>query len=116
MSQSAKQIEALSRELARIAGLRLRPPRKGDSDAIAAGELRSLVPPEFFHWYKCPFHGTWLQPEFEPYPHWQCQAMVSAGIPAGSRTAKCNFSRAAKFRTRIEKHIFRVARFLEDHA
>lgn len=119
MSQS--EIEQLSKELARIAGLRLRPPRADESDALPVGELRSQIPEEFFHWRKCPVHGTWLQPELKPFQHWRCASMrpdFMYGFLANPENPdlRCRFQRPAKLRTRIEQRIFAVAAFLEEHA
>lgn len=119
MSKTQSQnVEQLSRELARIADLRLRPPRAGEQGASVAGLLHSLLPPEFFHWRKCPVHGTWLQPELKPFQHWRCMAWEKEQEDElGHREAPhCTFSRPAKFRTHIERRIFAVAAFLEEHA
>lgn len=123
----SKNVQELSRQLAQLAGLRLRPPRTQEEDHTVAGQLRPLLPVEFFQWRKCPFHGTWLQPQFQPYPHWSCMAkdycktMHEANNHYNSTHVKCKghactFKRPAKMRTKIEQRIFRVAKFLEDHA
>lgn len=118
-----KNVQELSQQLAQLAGLRLRAPRTGEDRSSLAGELASLLPPEFFQWYKCPFHGTWLQPQFEPYEHWACMAKdfckTMHEIPQTRCLCQghaCTFKRAAKMRTKIEQRIFRIAKFLEDHA
>lgn len=127
MTKNRQQITELSQELARIAGLRLRVPKPEDPGYIAPGFLRSLIPEEYFQWWKCPFHSTWLQPVFEPHDHWACMAkdfckkMHEVGRVSGStrivcKGHACTFKRAAKMRTQIEKRIFRVARFLQEHA
>jgi hypothetical protein len=101
--QSKPTTEQLSRELAKIAGLRLRPSRAGEKHHTPAGQLRSKLPDDFFNWFKCPTHNTWLQPELRPFYHWKCQAKSG-----------CIFSRSAKLRTRIERRIFAVQKFLEE--
>ena len=117
-TQSPNQnVEQLSKELARIAGLRLRPARAGESNASPAGELRSRIPLKFFHWRKCPVHGTWLQPVLKPFKHWHCEHRSPISSCCDYLTARdCNFGRPAKLRTAIERRIFAVAAFLEEHA
>src|SRR6266702_7148970 len=111
LSMNKKRIEQLSKELARISGVRLRPPQAGEDAHSPAGELRSMLPPEFFHWWKCPWHDTWLQPRMKPYPHWAC---CSSYLYTGH--GECDFKKPAKMRTKIEQRIFRVHKFLEELA
>lgn len=117
---SSSRVKELSHQLAAISGLRLRSPREGEAGYTKAGDLRSLIPGEFFHWRKCPIHGTWLQPELKPFQHWRCAARVHVepthSKAMNARTRQCVFSRPAKLRTRIERRIFAVAAFLEEHA
>lgn len=113
MSLSAKKtVEELSRELARVAGIRLRPPQKGKRFHSIAGELRSRIPGEFFHWRKCPRHNVWLQPVLEPFKHWACASYTLRG----GEKVPCTFKRPAKLRTQIEHRIFAIMKFLEDNA
>src|SRR6266702_5173369 len=97
-----KRIEQLSKELALISGVRLRPPQAGEDAHSPAGELRSMLPPEFFHWWKCPYHDTWLQPKMQPYLHWAC---CSDAVVFGVLCGKCTFKKPAKMRTKIEQRI-----------
>jgi hypothetical protein len=80
----------LSRELASTAGFRLVVQKWQEAGVLKDGESE-------FHWWKCPQHDVWLQPEVKPYPHWKC--MVQG----------CTFTRAAKMRTRLERRIFQIA-------
>lgn len=123
---AVSNIEQLSRQLAALSGLRLRVPQPGDLNYKQAGWLRGLLPDDYFHWKKCPFHDTWLQPAFEPYIHWACAAkdyckdFHHAGTGHSATHIKCQghactFKRAAKMRTKIEQRIFAVYRFLEEH-
>lgn len=109
MSQSS---DKLSRELAGLAGLSLR-------THVARGTLTRDS--EVFHWFKCPRHNTWLQPvEAIVNGHklfwWQCAVVHRDhnGNLAG-RFWRCDFKRAAKFRTSIEREIFAIWRYLEEH-
>lgn len=104
-----KNAAELSRELAAVSGLPLREPQLEG----AAGSLRSLLPPEFFQWFKCPVHGTWLRPEIHPFNHWQCAATGPA--ISFAMQVRCSYKRAAKMRTAIERAIFRTAKFLEEN-
>lgn len=106
-----KTTDQLSIELARLAGVKLRPPRAGESNHSPAGELRSRIPSEFFQWRKCPIHDTWLQPVIRPFPHWRCFATCIE-----TDNCKCDFMRSAKLRTKTERRIFNVMRFLESEA
>jgi hypothetical protein len=37
-------------------------------------------------------------------------------MPSGEMGRQCDYVRAAKFRTRIERELFRLAKHLEEHA
>lgn len=50
-----------------------------------------------FLFRQCPSHRTWLQPEQKPFPHWSCWFWKG-----------CEFKRAAKLRTQIERSIFNI--------
>src|SRR5258708_1730134 len=87
-----KRIITLSTELAGLIGKPVRPP-----------SLAGLLEDRFgtqWHWYKCPHHDTWLQPEWEPFNHWRCAVH------------SCTHIKAAKMRTRTERHIFNSFRFM----
>lgn len=109
----ARNSDALSRELAELAGLSLRV-------QVARGTLTRDS--EVFHWFKCPRHNTWLQPvriilNGHELFWWQCAVQESndGGVTNFKTVWRCDFKRAAKFRTRIEREVFRIWRYLEEH-
>jgi len=59
--------------------------------------------PHLLEWYKCPVHNTWLQPSLTPFKHWQCAVK------------DCNYARAAKMRSAIERKIFADFKWMEEH-
>ena len=98
----------LSLELSRLLGKPLHAPS-------SAGELRTALG-ERFKWRKCPVHGTWLQPEWRPFPHWKCAASNEEVNVDGDRewSWRCEFMRPAKMRSRIERKLFAVMRAIEE--
>lgn len=88
-------VVALSVELAALIGKPVRPPSNRGFLANDKGEE--------LHWFKCPHHDTWLQPEWRPFDHWKCAV------------DQCKYIRAAKMRTRTERHIFRSMQWIEEH-
>jgi hypothetical protein len=89
------KIRELSRRLAEACGLRPMTP---------AGELTDASGRLLWQWFKCPKHGTWLQCCFcsGGHPHWHCSAI------------NCPFMKAAKMRTKIERDLFRLAKYMEE--
>ena len=83
-----------------------------------AGELRTALG-ERFKWRKCPAHGTWLQPEWRPFPHWRC-AVTNGEVIGKHGTvdgySPCTFMRPAKMRSRIERKLFAVMRAIEEES
>lgn len=70
-----------------------------DSRTAQGTDAASMDSSTSFKWFKCPVHGTWLQPECKPFCHWKCAA--SSG---------CTFVKAAKMRTAIERRLFATHR------
>jgi len=85
----------LSRKLTEKVGIRLRVLQR--AGVLNDGQTE-------FHWWKCPIHDTWLQPEIKPHAHWKCKAQG------------CEFKRAAKMRTSLEIRIFKLYVSLEENA
>lgn len=92
-----EKMRELQKQFAELCGLPLR------HEASPAGELHDASGRVVWHWFRCPRHGTWLQPVLVPAPHWACQA------------EGCNVIRAAKLRTFTEREIFRLMRHIETH-
>lgn len=98
MKDEAKMRE-LSRKLAKLAGLTLAHP------PAPAGELHDSGG-NVLHWYRCTKHETWMQPCFcvgFDFPHWHC------------KVEDCTHVRAAKFRIELERDIFRLMKYMEQH-
>jgi hypothetical protein len=95
LTEKESKVEQLSKLLAESLGLKL--PRPPSPQGVLTNDKG-----KWLHWYKCPRHDKWLQPEWQPFDHWKCAVNG------------CNYIRNAKMRTRLERHIFRSAQRIDE--